>query len=124
MYQPITTTILTLIAYSIMFFFSIAACIILKIEKMKKETITGIVIYTEILGKKKFISSTSTQANNRILPQYSEQEKEAKPFLLQHEADAFISRINNIHNRQFKTMHAEIDPKDIASVKFPKQKAA
>jgi hypothetical protein len=81
---------------------------------MKQKLVPGFVITTQIIGRSNFIAGQFTRAaDNKFVPNYSIEEKDAKPFATHSEADQYISRIHNIHNREFTVIPAMVDSRDL-----------
>lgn len=86
------------------------------------KTVNALVIFCTLLGKKKYISSKSTRADNKYIVEYAKDVEQAIPFVTEQEAQQFISKIHNPHNREFQTEPALVPSASIAPAKLPKEK--
>jgi Holliday junction resolvase len=103
---------------------TITALISLKIRSMKSKTVNALVIYANIFGVKNYVSTKTVRTDNRYMVGYHKEVTEAIPFVTEQEAQQFIARIYNLHNREFNTEPAMVPAKDIAPVKIAKEKFA
>ena len=85
-------------------------------------TVNALVIYTLLLGKKNYISNASTRDDKKLIVSYNTDVNEAIPFTTEQEAQHYIKRIHNAHNREFKTEPAQVNARSLAPVKLPKEK--
>lgn len=87
------------------------------------DSVTCIVIFTQVLGRKKYITGESLIHNNKIIPILDQNPAEAKGFETEAEARRYTSRINNVHNREFKYEKATMPASVLAPVALPAEKA-
>ena len=75
-----------------------------------KETITKIfvAIETTINGRTAFISGQSTTFNNKYLPQFCKDPSKAKEFDSDQDAEAYLSKVHNPHQRVYTTVVIEV----------------
>lgn len=87
-------------------------------------TVNALVIFCTLLGKKQYVCKHSTRPDNRFLVELSQNVEDANPFVTEQEAQKFIARISNPHNRVYETEPALVPKADVKPVKLPKQKIA
>jgi hypothetical protein len=76
-------------------------------------------IFAIILGKKKYLEEISIRPDNRILPiSYTEVPQEAHTWNTEIEAEKAISKIQNVHDREFISEPVMISPAKIKKIKI------
>jgi hypothetical protein len=76
-------------------------------------------ISTSVLGVKKYISDGVLKSNNSILPIFHKDEQYSKPFLNELEAEQYISKIDNVFNREYSIVPVMVPKKNLKPVSLP-----